>query len=179
MFLTQRLAIRLIEERDLEEVRLFHNEFNTLKWLSDIRHISQEEQINWHNSLMNNQRQRRYVARKSDSQELVGIIRLDKMDLINRSVEIGVDIVEKLREQGYASEIYLCFLDYLFDQMGIHRLSLVTLETNNAGLGLYNKLGFVREGIMKDAIFREGKFQDLIIMRLLKNERALKKFGAN
>jgi RimJ/RimL family protein N-acetyltransferase len=83
---------------------------------------------------------------------------------------VGADVVPALRGQGYAQEMYEYFFHYLFDQCGLHRLALVTLETNAPAIALYRKLGFVEEGRERQSLFRDGRFQDLIAMGLLANE---------
>jgi len=43
-------------------------------------------------------------------------------------------------------------------------------EDNAAALGLYEKIGFTKEGIMRDSIFKDGKYVSLIIMSILEEE---------
>ena len=53
MIKTERLEIRLLERKDLENVRKLHNDPETLKWLSDTHVVSQSEQILWFQKLQN------------------------------------------------------------------------------------------------------------------------------
>ncbi len=47
----------------------------------------------------------------------------------------------------------------------IHRLSLEVVAENEVAVHLYDKLGFVREGVKRDAFFGEdGKYHDLVVM---------------
>lgn len=61
-------------------------------------------------------------------------------------------------------------LSYLFDDCGLHRVGLVTLESNARALALYRKIGFIEEGRERQAIFRGGQYHDLIAMGLLAPE---------
>ena len=167
---TDRLIIRLLERCDLEEVRLFHNDDDTLARLTDIAHVSAVQQEAWFQSISTSRTSRRYVARRRSDDVFVGIFRIDRFDPLNRNALVGADVMPELRGQGYAAEMFHYFFHYLFDECGLHRLALVTLETNAPAIALYRKLGFVEEGRERQAIFRDGRFQDLIAMGLLADE---------
>jgi RimJ/RimL family protein N-acetyltransferase len=167
---TQRLIIRLLERRDIEDARVLHNEDATLARLTDIQHVSELQQDAWFQAISVSRTARRYVARRRTDDAFVGVFRIDRLDLINRNAYVGADVTPALRGQGHAGEMFEYFLAYLFDQYGLHRVSLVTLATNSPALSLYRKLGFVEEGRERQAIFRNGRFQDLIAMGLLADE---------
>lgn len=170
MFETSRLYIRLMEGRDIEFVRRLHNEESTLNKLTDPFHVSQEEQELWFNSLSKSRKSRRYILIEKESDEICGIIRIDDLDLTNRSATVGADVDLRFRRQGLASEAYERIINYLFNDLGLHRLQLVTLITNDIALKLYQKLGFQQEGVIRESIYRNGEFNDLILMGLLQSE---------
>jgi RimJ/RimL family protein N-acetyltransferase len=171
---TRRLSIRLLERRDIEAARVLHNDDSTLRNLTDITHVSELQQEGWFQSVSTSRSSRRYVARRLDDDTFVGVFRVDRLDPWNRSAYIGADVAREKRGQGYASEMYGYFLEYLFDHCGMHRLGLETMASNATALGLYLKLGFREEGRSREAIFRHGRFHDLVMMGLLEHEwRAL------
>lgn len=170
MIETARLEIRLLEKRDLESARHLHNEYSTLNMLTDPFHVSQEEQLVWFENLSKNRQSRRYVICSKESDEFYGVIRLDRIDMINRNAEVGADIHPKYRKRGIATEAYVGFIDYLFNVLGLHRLQLVTRVSNHPAISLYQKIGFRIEGTLKDAILRENQFQDLLLMSLVATE---------
>lgn len=171
MLETDRLRIRLMEERDLGAVRSIHNEAETLIYLSDPFHVSQEEQVVWFKKLSSNRNSRRYVIELKTSEVICGVMRIDRIDLVNKSAEVGADIAKAHRRLGVAFEAYTELIDYLFFTLGLNRLSLVTLHSNESARALYKKLGFVEEGVARKAIFRDGEYQDLIMMALISQER--------
>lgn len=167
---TERLTIRLMERADIEEVRILHNDDATLGRLSDVSHVSGPQQEAWFQSVSTSRTSKRYVARQRTDSAFVGVFRIDRLDPWNRNAFVGADIEPSMRGQGYAFEMFVYILGYLFNQVGLHRVGLVTLETNAPAIALYRKLGFIDEGIERQAIFREGKFQNLVAMGLLAQE---------
>lgn len=164
MLSTPRLLIRLLEFNDLETLRDLHNSEDTLQWLTDIFHVTREEQKAWFLKINMSRRNRRYTVLSKETSEIVGLVRLDEIDLVNRNAIIGLDIGINFRRQGFASEIYECIINYAFNALNLHRLSLVTLENNIAAQNLYTKLGFKKEGVLTEAILRDGEFKNLICM---------------
>jgi RimJ/RimL family protein N-acetyltransferase len=167
---TDRLIISILESRDVEAARALHNDDSTLKFLTDITHVSEVQQEAWYQSISTSKTLRRYVARRRSDDAFVGVFRIDRLDPWNRSAWVGADVVRSLRGQGYAGDMYLYVLSLLFDQYGLNRVALETLAENKAALGLYQKLGFQQEGLARQAIFRDGAMHDLVIMGLLADE---------
>ena len=167
---TKRLYIYIMEKKDLEELRKLHNEDGTLTKLSNVDHVSELDQEKWFFSMSESKQSKRYTVRLRTDNQLVGIFKIDNIDLVNKSAIVGADVVEHLRQQGYAKEMYEYFFNHLFKNQGFHRLGLVTLENNNAAISLYEKIGFKKEGKEREAIFRNGKYYDLLTMSILSNE---------
>jgi RimJ/RimL family protein N-acetyltransferase len=165
-----RLVIRIMERRDIEDVRRLHNEDDVLLLLSDVSHVSEVAQEKWFQSISESKQSKRYVARLALDDAFVGVFRLDRIDLFNKSAIVGVDVVARYRRMGFATEIYSYFMRYLFLECGFNRLALTTLELNHPARNLYKKLGFAEEGLEREAIFRHGKYQNLISMSVLARE---------
>ncbi len=170
MIESSRLFISLITADDCEEVRVLHNNPDTIKWLSDTRIVSQIEQELWFKSLQDSTTSKRYVARTKIDSKLIGVFRFDRFDENNNSVEVGLDIEFSSRRQGFAREIYLTLIPYFFNELSINRLSLFTLESNLAAITLYESLGFKREGVLRQAIRRENQYLNAYQYALLASE---------
>ncbi len=167
---TSRLRISAMLLDDLEESRLLHNSPETLKWLSDTRVISSDEQLVWFSNLSRSSTSRRFVARAKSDSNLVGVFRFDNYDPINMSADVGLDIAPNLRRNGFAREIYLVMIPYFFQELSLNRLALLTLESNLAAISLYEGLGFRQEGILRQAFYRNGEFINALQYSLLRSE---------
>lgn len=54
--------------------------------------------------------------------------------------------------------------------MNLNRIELGVLESNTRALKLYEKVEFNREGVKRQSIYKNGKFVDMIMMAILKEE---------
>lgn len=179
MFTGEGIVCRPIEARDLEQVRSLRNDPTTWMQLTSIGHISPEAQAAWFEGLRGDPT-RQYLSvfkESADSDgiihyegEFVGIIRMDELDRNNRSVRVGADVAPGLRGQGYGTRIYKALLKYCFDMLGMHRVWLLVLDTNEVGVKLYFNSGFRIEGKHREAIFRNGRFVDYLAMSILEDE---------
>jgi len=174
---TSRLRIRLMEHQDLEDLRVFHNQDDVLLKLTDPAHISQPQQEAWFAAASTSRSSRRYVARLRSTDALVGVFRIDSIDHVNGNAFVGCDIAPAHQGQGYATEFFVYMLDYLFDSCRLHRAELVTLHNNERAIKLYKKLGFVEEGARREALYRDGGYQDLLAMGLLASAWRIQRAG--
>lgn len=166
MFKYKDITIRIMEKRDIEVLRHLHNEWNILNKLTDINFVNEIEQDRWFEKVSLSSSSKRLVV-SLDSEIVIGSIRLDNIDYVNRSVMVGGDISPDFQGQGYGSMMFGACLRYVFDILNMHRAYLSVLDSNIIAKNLYKKFGFVEEGVMTEAIFRDGKYVDYINMYLL------------
>src|SRR5262249_16962953 len=115
---TDRLVIRLLERRDLEEARRLHNDDSTLFYLTDVSYVSEAQQEAWFEALSTSRSSRRYVARRRSDDTFVGVFRVDRFDPTNRNAYVGADVVPALRKQGFATEMYEYAWAYILTKRG-------------------------------------------------------------
>lgn len=72
--------------------------------------------------------------------------------------------------KGYGSEATRLMLRYGFATLGLHRIELEVYAFNPRAIHVYEKLGFRREGVRRDALFMDGAFHDAIQMGILEDE---------
>ena len=61
-------------------------------------------------------------------------------------------------------------LAYAFRTLGLHRVSYVIPEANQAALAAYLRAGFCEEGHLRQAVYRDGRYHDLIALGILRDE---------
>jgi len=161
-------VLRQIGVEEVEWVRKMHNDPDILKMLADPVPVTPARQKAWYASLLKSKKSQRLIV--VHDEKLVGLVRIDDLDLNNKSVCIGLDIHKKYRGKGHAVKIYNLLLDYFFEKAGMHRCWLFVADYNTIARYLYAKLGFQYEGRAREALYRFGKFHDYHMMSILKNE---------
>jgi len=101
----------------------------------------------------------------------IGITLLVNIDYKNRNAECIIDIGEKeYWGQGYGTEALTLLLNYAFQELNLHRVSLRVFSFNEKAIHLYKKLEFKEEGAGRQSLFRFGKWHDMIHMGILQGE---------
>lgn len=104
---------------------------------------------------------------------LIGVIRLWRISEKNRSAMLTIFIGEHSHwGRGYGSDSLRLCLREAFGPMDLHRVELHVFEFNQRAIRSYEKVGFIREGVRRQALVRGGRFFDILIMGITREEFA-------
>jgi len=171
MFRYESIAMRPVEAGDLEAMRRLRNDPSTWQYLSDATLISTEMQLRWFDNNSRSLDDRYYaIILPDESNRFIGIVRTDEIDYKNRSIRVGLDIVPEERGKGYGTLGFQMIFRYFFNYHSFRRLWLCVLEDNEIAKKLYKSAGFIEEGRLRQAIWRDGRWKDYIIMSILEDE---------
>lgn len=105
------------------------------------------------------------------SGEFIGYCMIAFIDITNRACKVGITIGERLEwGKGYASEALNAMLGHCFCKLKMYRVGAEIYSFNRRSIGLFKRAGFRREGIIRQALLREGVFVDEQIFGLLRAE---------
>lgn len=113
-----------------------------------------------------------FAVIEKESGRHVGNISLQKIDMRNSSAEYAILIGEKsVWGKGVAKEASTLLIEYGFQTLGLHRIQCGTSEYNIPMQRLAASLGFVQEGLLKEAMRKNGEFVDVILYGLLNRKK--------
>ncbi len=112
-----------------------------------------------------------FAVRLLDGDTLIGYLEIDGI-LWNHgagwiSLGIGAAVY---RGQGYGCAAMTLALDFAFQELNLHRLQLTVFAYNAPAIALYEKLGFQREGVYREFLYRDGQRYDMFLYGLLRRE---------
>ncbi|MBG91327.1 MAG: hypothetical protein CL521_05875 [Actinobacteria bacterium] len=100
----------------------------------------------------------------------VGLIMLNHINWCHRNTEMNAAIGDKtIRNAFYGGDLYLLGLMYSFFALNLHKVFGYTYSSNEAALKL-NRFGGKVNGILKNHVYRNGKFLDVVTHSVLKSE---------
>jgi RimJ/RimL family protein N-acetyltransferase len=101
----------------------------------------------------------------------IGSVGLMKINHREQNAELGIVIGDKTQwGRGYGREAIELLLPYGFFTLNLHRIFLRVDATHAAAMRCYTRCGFVEEGRLRDAIFHQGRFEDQLLMSVLRPE---------
>lgn len=105
-----------------------------------------------------------------ESKKHIGNISLQNIDYIDRMAEVAFIFGDYgVWGEGYATEAGEALIRHAFEQLNLHRLYLGTADNNIGMQKVADKLGFHREGIRIDAIYKNGKYHSIIEYGLIRD----------
>jgi len=109
------------------------------------------------------------VLRKNN--QLMGSLGLYDISISHRHAELGILIGDRdCWSKGYGTEAMNLILEHGFDQLNLHRIYLFVLDFNLRAIRAYEKVGFIRECVMRDHGYRNGEYCDDYAMSILEDE---------
>ncbi len=72
--------------------------------------------------------------------------------------------------QGYGREVLRLVLRFSFNELNLRRLTITVFDYNARAIRLYERLGFVREGVFRSFLVRDGEAHDMLLYGLLRSE---------
>lgn len=109
------------------------------------------------------------IARRSDD-EIIGTTTLFNLNFDNRRCEIGYALDRAEWGKGYMQETLHALLDYAFNRLDLHRIEADVDPRNLNSIRTVEKLGFQREGYLRQRWQVNGEIQDALFFGLLRPE---------
>lgn len=171
MIETNRLKLSLIEEQDALEIVRWRNDPQIIKYFFNFTGITVKEHQEWYQQYIKNNNRIEFMISITQQNKKIGTIGFSNIDYKNQKAEYGVMIGDKASQSnGYAKEASIGLINYGFKEMNLQKIYLKVLRNNERAIHLYNKLQFKKEGILRKEIFKNGDFQDVVMMSILRDE---------
>ncbi|SNT03092.1 Protein N-acetyltransferase, RimJ/RimL family [Anaerovirgula multivorans] len=170
------LMLREFQKEDLPHIREWVNDPDIANNLSDIfmyPHTLNETET-FLNGILEGKfsDEKHFIIAEKVSGDYIGQMGLLKIDWKNRTAEVGIVIGKKdLLGKGIGTEAMRLLQQFAFERMNLNRLELTVHDFNARAIKCYEKSGFTLEGRLRQKYYFNGKYTDIIIMSILKEER--------
>jgi RimJ/RimL family protein N-acetyltransferase len=106
-----------------------------------------------------------------DGDRLIGGTGLHDIDQRCRRATFGILIgPPEERGKGHGTEATRLMVGYAFETLNLNRVVLQVYEYNPRGMRAYEKVGFRREGVLRQDTYRDGRYWDSTVMGILREE---------
>lgn len=149
----------------------WRNTYSIRKWCRQVGLISFKDQEKWLEKVLNNPTIKMFGVMKNSSQldGHLGVAGLTSINHINQTAEFSLYIEPGSQKHGYGKMALKTLVDFGFKELNLNCIWGETFEGNEA-MGMFESLGFKREGCLRSRYFKNGRIIDAYMVSVLRSE---------
>lgn len=168
-----KIRLTAVKEEDLGTIENWLNDVEFLRYYDMIPAVpyNRKAVAEFIDSFHNSNERYIFAIRPIDSNNIIGVAGFDQIIWSNMvaTVFIGIGNTD-YKGKGLGKEAMSLLLDFGFNELNFYRLQLNVIAYNEKAIKLYEGQGFVKEGIFRQFIYRDGKRYDMYLYGLLRDE---------
>lgn len=112
-----------------------------------------------------------FIIVEKETNQPVGQTAFFRIDYISRAAVFYLAILDPACwSKGFGSEATQLMVDYAFKTLNLNRIQLHVCAENTPAIKIYERVGFQKEGALRQAMFRNGNYVDFWVMGILRSD---------
>lgn len=166
-----RIYLRLMTAEDTENIIKWRNSDVVRKQFIYQKEFTVESHENWIKTMIETGKAAQMMIVLNEGDRAIGSVYVRDIDLEHKKAEYGIFIGETdCLGKGYGTEAAELMIEYAFEFLGIHKLMLRVYAENERAIKSYEKAGFKKEAYLKDDVYVQEKFRDIVLMAVINQE---------
>lgn len=158
-----------IQKEHIEMVRNWRNSKEVSAFMYTEYEISKEQQLLWFESIQSNKKCKYWIIEYNN--KAIGLASLTQIDSNLSSCYWAFYLGDtSIRGAGLGSKIEYNVLKYVFEELNLNKLRCEVFVFNDKVISMHEKFGFRREAYYREHCKKNGKWQDVVGLALLKKE---------
>jgi RimJ/RimL family protein N-acetyltransferase len=134
--------------------------------------MSRQQELEWVRRTIASTSERVWSVFAEAGGRYLGQVGLHQMHSQSRVGRLGIIIASRQEMgRGYGTAAIHRALDCAFSQLALHKVWLMVFRHNQRSRDIYQRIGFVEEGVLREEYFHEGRWHDMVRMSVLARER--------
>ena len=155
------LSTKFMNDRELKKLLVTNIPFPMIYWEEEAWVKSQKSNNNGHYD---------FAIEDIETGKYISGCGIQGVNWLSRVALVEIMIGDKdYLDKGYGTDAMKTLISFIFDSMNINKVRLSTFSFNERAIKSYKKCWFTVEGILKNEIFKDGKYYDEIIMSIFRN----------
>ena len=173
---TDRLHLREIKQEDAESIYKILSDpevikYDTFDLLTNIRQV--DDLIRWFGHEYKQKHAIFWGISLKDHHEVIGFCKCE-IEVPEVRADLGYDLRSDYWNKGIMTEALNAVIEYTLNNIGVNRIEAAVSTENKGSIRVLEKLGFVKEGILRERSYFKGKCHDMMMLSILKNEYKFK-----
>ena len=131
--------------------------------------FTRESHENWIKTMIDTGKVVQMMICECETGRPVGSVYIRDIDPVHQKAEYGIFIgAVDARGKGYGTAAAKLMIRYSFEELKLHRLFLRVYAENLQAIRSYEKAGFVKEAYLRDDVFIDGEYKDIVLMGIIR-----------
>lgn len=165
------IYLRSPEEGDEEIISISENNpisrqnlYYALPTNSTIQRDKIKQRLNDHSTIF-------FIICSTQNDKPIGCTSFVRIDWVGKMATYYIAIAEEENwNKGYGKEVTKLMVDYAFATLNFNRIQLHVSTENERAIKVYEKIGFVKEGFLREAMFFNNHYIDFYLMGMIKKD---------
>ncbi len=167
----RRIYFRPLEVEDFEVLQGFANDPENQQYVTLHRPLSRVQEREWLEGLGKKESEVVFGIALTEEDRLIGTCGLRGIGLPNRAGDLGIMIGDaRWQGKGLGTEAMRLLVAYGFETLNLNRIELRVYANNPRAIRCYEKVGFRREGVLREARWWAGRWWDAYAYGMLVGE---------
>ena len=170
---TERLVLRWVSENDIDSLYEVFSDSQVMRYWSSAPYTNREDAVKLQREIAagnENNTMFKWGLALRDSDRLIGTTTLFNLSLENGRAEVGYAMGRAHWGKGYMNEALKALLHHAFEVMKLRRLEADVDPRNTSSIRTLERLGFQKEGYLRERWHVNGEIQDALFYGLLHHE---------
>jgi RimJ/RimL family protein N-acetyltransferase len=167
----ERIRLRAREPEDLDCMHAWINDWEVIKYLGGRYPRSRKFEQDW---LANGDIEfgkAQFMVETLDDRRSIAWVGLHGATPEDRAANLGIAIGDHdFLDGGYGTDIMRTACRFGFEMMNLNRIGLTVYDWNPRAIRVYEKVGFRHEGVLRDGVYKDGRWNNLVVMGVLRGE---------
>ena len=168
----ENITLRSISESDTENVLRWRNSKEVVQYFNYQAKVTVADHQKWLDTKVKTGNVYQFIIHDSYLRKDVGSVYLQDIDHENSKAEYGIFIGEKeALNKGIGSVVAKTIISFAFKNLKLNRLFLQVHADNVRAIKCYENVGFMKEELLRNNVFVNGKYCDIVIMGIMREDK--------
>jgi RimJ/RimL family protein N-acetyltransferase len=163
------VILRALETADLERCYQWMNDPNVVRTLKSRYPMPFQQEAEWLEQAVRpaSATERHFAVERKDNRQHIGNASIHDIDWVSRNAAFGLFIGEpNAWNKGFGTDGVRALVRFAFEEMNLQKLRINVFDYNERAKHVLFALGFQQEGKLVREFYREGRYQDVVILSI-------------
>lgn len=163
-----RVELRPLKLRNIDNIMTWVNDPDIVKNFQNFKGFTRSEELKFLKKIIKSKNDYVFSIFRTTDGKYLGQCAINQISRQNKLGRFSIFVTKENWGKGYAEEAIRLLIEFAFRKLGLHKIWGVAWATNKKAWHIYRKVGFKKEGLLKDEYYWHGRFHDLLRIAIVK-----------